>query len=178
MNQMEAQMDNNLEKKINTRSNHRIAIGVILILFGAATLLQHWLDIGNYFILIIGLGMLAWGSVSRRTGWIIPGGILTGIGLGILAIEGPWRFPAVDQNGIFLICFALGWFLITLLTAIFTCTQWWALIPGGIMVLIGASVLVTNGSIRWEDLNLVYAAILIVVGLILLIYRGRTKKDD
>ena len=171
-------MDTNLEKKINNRRSHRIAGGVILILFGMATLLQHWFDIGNYVVLLLGLGMLSWGSVSRRTGWIIPGGVLSGIGLGILAMESPWRFPIDNQNGLFLLCFALGWFLITILTAIFTCTQWWALIPGGIMALIGGSILVTNGAVRWMDLNLVYALILIVVGLILLVTRGRSRKND
>jgi hypothetical protein len=174
---MEAQMEPVLEQKINTRRNHRLAVGAILILFGAATLLQRWFDIGNYFILLLGLAMLVWGSISHRTGWIIPGGVLTGIGLGILANEGPWRFPAADQNGVFLVCFAFGWFLITLLTAVFTCTQWWALIPGGIMALIGGSILITHGAIRWQDLNLVYAAVLIAVGLVLVVYRGRPKKN-
>ena len=171
-------MGTNLEKKINNRRSHRIAGGVILILFGMATLLQRWFDIGNYAVLLLGLGMLGWGSVSRRTGWIIPGGVLSGIGLGILAMEGPWRLPIENQNGLFLLCFALGWFLITILTAIFTCTQWWALIPGGIMALIGGSILVTNGIVRWMDLNLVYAIILIVVGLILLVTRSRSRKND
>jgi hypothetical protein len=171
-------MDSNLEKKINHRHNHGIIVGVVLILLGAGTLLQHWFDIGNFIVLLLGVGMLVWGSVSRRVGWIIPGGVLTGIGLGILATEGPWQIPTADQNGIFLVCFAFGWFLITILTALFTCTQWWALIPGGIMALIGGSILVTNGSIRWEDLNLVYAVILISVGLFLLVYRGRIKKND
>ena len=81
---------------------------------------------------------------------IIPGGVLTGIGLGILAMQVPVQFPAVDQNSIFLLCFALGWFLITLLTALFASTQWWALIPGGIMALIGGSLLIANGpSVGW-----------------------------
>ena len=171
-------MDSNLEKKTSHRRNHGIAVGVVLILLGAGTLLQRWFDIGNFIVLLLGVGMLVWGSVSHRSGWIIPGGVLTGIGLGILATEGPWQFPAADQNGIFLLCFAFGWFLITLLTALFTCTQWWALIPGGIMAGIGGSILVTNGNIRWEDLNLVYAVVLISIGLILLVYRGRTKKND
>ena len=171
-------MDPILEKKINRRRNHRIAAGVILVLFGIATLLQRWLDIGNYIVIVLGVGMLVWGSVSHRSSWIIPGGVLSGIGLGILAMQGPWQIPIADQNGVFLLCFALGWFMITLLTALFTCTQWWALIPGGIMALIGGSILVTNGTIRWMDLNLVYAAILIVVGLILLVFRGRPKKND
>ena len=171
-------MEQNSEKKINRRHNSRIAAGVILIVFGAATLLQRWLDIGNYIVLLLGFGMLIWGSVSHRTGWIIPGGVLTGIGLGVLAMQGPWQFPVADQSGIFLVCFAMGWFLITLLTALFTCTQWWALIPGGIMALLGGIILFTNGATPWMDLNLVYAVILIVIGLILLVFRGRSKKND
>ncbi len=171
-------MDSNLEKKIDNRRNHRIAAGVILIIFGVASLLQRWLDIGNYIILLLGLGMLVWGSISRRTGWIIPGGVLTGIGLGILATESGWIFPLADQDGVFLLCFALGWFLITLLTAIFTSIQWWALIPGSIMTLIGAGILATNGVVRWADLNLVYAVILIVVGLVIITYKGRSKKNE
>ena len=171
-------MEPNYENKINRRRNHRIVAGVILVLFGLATLLQRWLDIGNYIVIVLGVGMLVWGSISHRSGWIIPGGVLSGIGLGILAMQGPWQIPIADQNGVFLLCFAMGWFLITLLTALFTCTQWWALIPGGIMALIGGSILVTNGAIRWMDLNLVYAVILIVIGLILLVTRGREKNNS
>jgi len=171
-------MEQNYENKINRRRNHRIVAGVILVLFGLATLLQRWLDIGNYIVIVLGVGMLVWGSVTHRSGWIIPGGVLSGIGLGILAMQGPWQIPIADQNGVFLLCFAMGWFLITLLTALFTCTQWWALIPGGIMALIGGSILVTNGAIRWMDLNLVYAFILIVIGLILLVFRGREKNNS
>ena len=174
---LEAHMDQNSENKINYRRNPRVVAGVILVLLGAATLLQRWLNIGNTIVLLLGLGFLIWGSVSHRTGLIIPGGVLSGIGLGILAIQGPWRLPLAGQNGIFLLCFALGWFLITLLTALFTCTQAWALIPGGIMALIGGAILVTNGAFRWLDLNLVYAAILILIGLVLLLFRGRPGKN-
>ncbi len=170
-------MDPSTENKIPHRFNHQLAGGIALILIGAAILLGRWLDIGSYTVILLGSAMLVWGSLSRRTGWIIPGGVLTGIGLGILVMNGPWRIPQVDQNGVFLLCFALGWFLITLLTALFTCTQWWALIPGGIMAFIGGTILVTNGAVRWEDLNLVYAFLLILVGLVLLTLSGRRKKN-
>ena len=170
-------MDTTPENKIDNHHNHRIAAGVILITIGAATLLQHWLNIGDYIVFSLGLGMLIWGSVSRCTGWIIPGGVLTGIGLGILAMEGHWFFPIANQNGVFLICFALGWFLITVLTTMFTCTQWWALVPGGIMALVGSSILAMNGDVRWEDLNLVYAVLLLFTGLFLLAYKGHSKKN-
>lgn len=101
-------MNSILEKKINRRSNHRIVAGVILVLFGIATLLQRWLDIGNYIVLLLGLAMLGWGSVSHRSGWIIPGGVLSGIGLGILAMQGPWQIPVAVQNGVFPALFCPG----------------------------------------------------------------------
>jgi hypothetical protein len=57
---LEAYMDPISEKIIDRRRNHRIAAGVILVLFGMATLLQRWLDIGNYIVLLLGLAMLVW----------------------------------------------------------------------------------------------------------------------
>ncbi len=170
-------MNSEIEKKITPRHNQRLFVGVILVLFGAMLLFQRWFDITTYAFLLLGFAMLAWGSLTHRTGWLIPGGVLSGIGLGILAMEGPWNFPAEMQGGIFLVCFAFGWFAITLLSAIFTCTQWWALIPGGIMAVIGGAILVTRGGIHWQDLNLVYAAVLIVVGLLLLFFRSRPRQE-
>ena len=167
-----------IDKNPNKQHNPSLAAGIILVIIGVAILLLHWLDIGNIIVLLLGLGFLIWGSLSHKGGLIIPGGVLTGIGLGILAMEGPWHFPVENQNGIFLLCFALGWFLITLLTSLFACSMWWPLIPGGIMALIGGTILVTNGQVRWEDMNLVYAAILILVGLFLVIYRGRLRKNQ
>jgi uncharacterized membrane protein HdeD (DUF308 family) len=170
-------MKPSLEKKNNSIQSHRLAAGILLILLGLTVLLQQWFDVSSFAILLLGWAMLAWGSFSHRSGWIIAGGVLSGIGLGILAMEGPWNFPAEQQSGIFLLCFAMGWFLITLLTAIFTCAQWWALIPGGIMAVIGGSILVTRGAVRWQDLNLVYAPTLIFVGAFLLVYKGRSRKN-
>ncbi len=170
-------MNSSIEKKPTPRHNQQLFVGILLVLVGAVLLLQRWFNITTYAFLLLGLSMLAWGSLTRRTGWLIPGGVLSGIGLGILVMEGPWKFPAETQGGVFLLCFAFGWFAITLLSAIFTCTQWWALIPGGIMAVIGGAILVTNGGIRWQDLNLFYAAVLIVVGLLLLFFRGRTRRE-
>ncbi len=170
-------MEPSPEKKPARRSNHAFAAGIILILIGAAALLGRWLNIGAYTVLLLGLAMLVWGCLVRRTGWIIPGGVLTGIGLGILAMEGPWRFPAADKNGVFLLGFAIGWFLITVLTGIFTCTQWWALIPGGIMAVLGGSILVTDGTLRPEDMNLIYAGLLILGGVAFLLFGLRGRRN-
>jgi len=172
-------MDTNLEPKSTNRHNPRLIAGIILILIGVVNLLQRWVNIDNYITLLLGIGMLTLGSVLHRGGWLIPGGVLTGIGLGILVTEGPWSIPGLDHSGLFLLCFAVGWFLITALSALFTtCTLWWALIPGGIMAVLGIIMLATRGNVRWEDLNLVFAAILITIGVTLLSSKSRAKKSD
>ena len=172
-------MDTNLEPKNTNRHNPRLVAGIILILIGTVNLLQRWLDIGSYVTLLLGIGMLVLGSATHKRGWIIPGGVLTGIGLGIAISEGPWRIPGLDHSGLFLLCFAVGWFLITALSALFTdCTMWWALIPGGIMAVLGITMLVTRGNVRGEDLNLLFAAILMVIGVTLIATRGRVKKSN
>lgn len=155
---------------------HSVAGGIILILVGVGTLLSHWLalDLGMYLVLLLGVGMLAWGAFSRSVGWIIPGGILSGIGTGILVFDGPWEIARTYQPGIFLLCFAIGWFLIPLFTRLFTpCTHWWPFIPGSIMALIGATLLFVHGSQREDVVNLLQATLLILAGLFLVLRKRR-----
>ena len=126
-------MNSNTEPKKIDRHTHAVVGGIILILIGVGNLLAHWfvLDVGIYLPLLLGLGMLAWGAFSHSQGWIIPGGILSGIGIGMLVFSGPWKIASEYQPSVFLLCFALGWFLIPLFTRLFTsCMHWWPFIPG------------------------------------------------
>jgi hypothetical protein len=168
------------ETEKNLHRNHGLGGGIALILIGIALLLNQWLDIGSYLVLLIGAGFLVWGVLSRRGGLIIPGGVLSGIGLGILATEGPWNIPVANPNGMFLICFALGWFLITLLTGLFTgYTQWWPIIPGGIMAILGAVVLLRGDPRVWQEYSgWIVSFILILLGVYLIVRRGRVKNPD
>jgi len=79
-----------------------------------------------------------------------------------------------DDGGLFMLAFAGGWFLITLLTALFTDrTQWWPIIPGTIMALIGLAA--GFGSIFATTLTLLgklWPIALILVGLYVL-FAGR-----
>ncbi|HLF02408.1 MAG TPA: hypothetical protein VI547_10565, partial [Anaerolineales bacterium] len=53
------------------------------------------------------------------------------------------------QGAIFLLCFALGWVTITVLSLL-TARKfvWWPLIPGGIMALIGGSLLAGGAALE------------------------------
>ena len=163
------------ETEKNLHRNHGLGGGIALILIGIALLLNQWLNIGSYLVLLIGVGFLVWGAFSRKGGLIIPGGVLSGIGLGILVYEGPWSIPMANPNGLFLLCFALGWFLITLLTGLFTCrTQWWPIIPGGIMAILGATVLLRGDPQVWQDYSgWIVSLILILLGVHLIVRRTR-----
>jgi hypothetical protein len=68
---------------------------------------------------------------------LIPGGLLSGIGLGGLLTAGPLQIVTGDLAvSLFLLTCALGWFSIAVLSHFFMRhTQWWAVIPGGMMAL-------------------------------------------
>jgi hypothetical protein len=168
------------ETEKNLHGNLGLGGGIGLVLIGAALLLNQWMDIGSYLVLLVGAGFLVWGALSRIGGLIIPGGVLTGIGLGILVYEERWNIPVANPNGLFLICFALGWFLIPLLTGLFTRrTQWWATVPGGIMAILGAAVLWRGDPRIWQDYSgCIVSLVLIVLGVYLIVRRDRAKNPD
>ncbi len=161
--------------------------GLILIAIGLLALaLQFWpIEVSyNIGLLIVpGLGalFLVWGILTHSDGLMIPGGILSGVGWGIYAIAGPFSiWPVENEGGGFLLCLGLGFGLITLTTAVFgEETHWWALIPGGIISFIGASVLF--GGILLAALAFVGKAwplALIILGLSILVRVRADKKEQ
>jgi hypothetical protein len=157
--------------------------GLILIGIGALALVGQLApnffgeELGIYFVLALGLLFLVWGIAARNIGPLIPGGILSGIGLGIILVESVNLPEGMDDGGLFMLAFALGWGLITLLSAVVTAkTQWWPLIPGGIMALIGLAVLFGGAFMQMlQWMGFLWPVILIVLGLALIIGAQRTK---
>jgi len=164
-------------------SRKRVIGGLALIVLGIIALVAQFVDIGETLGLLIlpGLGLifLIWGIVTRQSGLLIPGGILSGIGAGTLLITGPFEAASGDvQGGLFMLAFALGWFLIPVLSIIFTRdNHWWALIPGGIMALIGGGLLFGGAALAiLEFLGTIWPVFLILGGLYLLLRRSTTNK--
>lgn len=160
--------------------------GLILVTIGLIALagqfidLNSFPDLGLFIVPAIGVILLFWGVISRDAGPIIPGGIMSGIGLGILLIAGPIEIVSnQNEGGVFMLSFAMGWVLITVLTAVFTSeTHWWALIPAAIMGLIGGAILV--GGIFETALTLLgklwpVALIALGAGILLQSVRGKTS---
>lgn len=151
--------------------------GLLLLGAGIVTLIGQLMpgvwgqSFSTFLLLGLGLVFMAAGIYSRQDGWFIPGGILTGLGAGVALLASSWsnRLPG-EEGGWFLIIFALGWFLIPVMSSLFSDeNHWWALIPGGIIGLVGAAVLFQG--VFMDALELVgklWPLALIVAGALLL----------
>src|SRR5919109_4420166 len=132
--------------RTSSNRRNRWLAGVALIAIGLLVLAGQVVNVGALALLFLpalGVIFLLWGIGARTVGLMIPGGILLGIGLGIYLAGGPLSYLGDPAKGAaFLISFALGWAIITLLSALFADrTHWWPLVVGGILALIGAATM-------------------------------------
>lgn len=161
--------EQNLIVSESKSTKNGLTAGIILVVIGLGMLLFQLIDQPLLFPLVLGAVFLIAGMVTRKAGLLIPGGIIGGVGLGAMSIELAWLYPtgSVESGGVFLIIFSLGWFLITLLSKLFTDeTQTWALIPGGIIAGIGGLVLMGQTGLNiLEVAGRFWPVILVVIGL-------------
>jgi len=169
--------ETNLHNAETNRSRRGWVGGLILILVGGLALLAQFVDLNGLLVLpALSACFLLWGILTRQTGLVIPGGILGGIALGADLVEGPFATLGDPGNGgVFMLSFALGWALITLVSFYTNRNgrpSLWPLIPGGIMAAIG-SVLLAGGKaltiLNW--LGMGWPVILIAMGLYLIFRR-------
>ena len=112
--------------------------GSILILAGVLFFLQEFQILGSAFeylwviLMAVGSGAFLWMYFSRREQWwaVIPG--LTLLGLTLLGLENIIQvFPDDSWMGaLFLGCIGLAFWLVYLKRR----EQWWAIIPGGVLL--------------------------------------------
>ncbi len=124
-------------------------------------------DIGRFVTLFIGLALLAVFVLRREYGFLVPGSLLTGVGIGI-ALE-----PATSgdiETGVMMLSIAGGFLGIWVLGSIYRLRQnhWWPLIPGGILTLVG---LVQISRTETEGAVHLWPILLVVLGALVL---GRT----
>lgn len=144
-------------------------LGLMLIAIGTALLLALTTGAGGEVLVgLLGLAFLAAYATTRAYGFLVPGGILTGLGAGILtaARSGPDEAVVLGLGA--------GFLVIALMSALVgprPAAWWWPLIPGGVLSAVAAA-----GLTDVDDLPayLVPAA-LIVVGVTLLLRRGRSS---
>lgn len=159
----------------------RIA-GIVLVAIGLFVLTMQLVNFDAHelfgFLILPGIGaiLVLAGIFSHNAGAIIPGGILSGIGWGALAVHYLELSYADSSTGAaFLFVFALGWVSITVATALFTAkTHWWPLIPAAAVTLAGLIAIDPVAVEPYLDLlEKVWPLALIVAGVVVLFRAGK-----
>ncbi len=146
--------------------NKKIANGSMLIALGAAILLIQNMDNmseGIPFIIIGGIFLVIY-FLKEKSGFLIPGCILSGIGIGAIGDDYIRWMGDFEVVGL-----GLGFMAIYFIQKVHDKkSHWWPLIPG--VILIGNGLADSHGVIRnfWP-------AILIIIGVYLLV---KNKDDD
>ena len=150
--------------------------GVILIAIGSAIAAVTWFGIGGEItVLVIGLVFLVAYTATRNYGFLVPGGILAGLGLGILAQP---LVPTGYDGAPVLLGLGAGFVGIYVVDELVThrVTRWWPLVPGLGLLAIGA--LIAAGAYGALDMVGAYAVpvLLILLGVWFLVRPRRTVR--
>jgi hypothetical protein len=142
------------------------ALGLLLIGLGAFLAVVLLTDLGGeVIVLTVGVVFLLAYAFTRTYGLLIPGGIVTGLGAGIL-IE-----SAGGPTGTVVLGLGAGFLTIALVDVLVSPGReawWWPLIPGGILTVTGAS-----DTAGWQNTGaFVVPAVLIAVGLLIMLRRS------
>ena len=115
-------------------NRRQIIPGLILITLGTVFLLMQYFEFGpGLFLALFGLVFLIAYVFTRGYGFLIPGCILAGLGIG-LAFERAVMQPDVAVS----IGLGLGFIAIFAVQLVVGgSSHWWPLVPGGILVLAG-----------------------------------------
>lgn len=155
------------------RDNAAVTLGSVLVVVGAVLLAGRLSDVvaAGGAALVIGLGFLTWWAFSGNYGLLLPAGVLSGLGAGLMLDEaGFYGNPVALGLG-------LGFIAIYVLDAVRSRarTSWWPLVPGVVLVLAG---LLQNTS-GWSALGgLGWPLFLIVIGIVIVggaLSRRRTR---
>lgn len=166
-----------MQPQVNPKDNRNsgaLVGAVLLIVIGAGALVAN-LGGGkageNAIPLAIGVAFMVAYALTRRYGYLVPGGILSGIGAGILAA---FLVGATDSGPYAVIGGGLGFVLIYAIDLLASGQRahWWPVIPGGVMLLVGGGLATNNEGLisrvgTWSPL------LLVALGVWILVARGR-----
>ena len=140
---------------------------LVLIGIGVVLFVAQLTEVGaEAVVAVIGAGFLIAYAATRTYGLLIPGSIMTGLGIGII-IENE---ALGSQGEPVLLGLGIGFLAIYAVDAVVRRAEahWWPVIPGGIITTIG--VLIGTGRESWlENAGSWWPAILIVIGGLILL---------
>ena len=149
----------------------QIIFAIILIVMGVAGLLARvWQpsgNVGGWVVAVIGLGFLGAFFYTHRYGYLVPGGIMTGLGAGIVMSQGFTWASSESEGGAVVLGLGAGFLLIWAIGTLLQLAEhhWWPLIPGGILATVGTALLVGGGAIRALDY---WGVILVAIGIVII----------
>lgn len=148
-------------------------VGLVLVFSGVALLGVFQLSIPAAIApALVGAALLGAFALTRSYGFLVPGGVLTGLGIGLLVETRQGTGGAVP------IGLGAGFVFVTLLDHLSAggrSGRWWPLLPGGVLLVIGlAQYLESRGILvplaRW------WPALLVIAGVWRL-YRQRRARQ-
>lgn len=148
----------------------QIVFAIVLIVVGivglAARFWQPTPDLGGWIVAAIGLGFLAAFAATRHYGYLVPGGIMTGLGIGIVTSQTVAWTTSEGEGGAVVVGLALGFISIAVIGNVVRLERptMWALIPGGILGAVGSALLVGKGAVQLLDW---WGVGLVVIGLVI-----------
>ena len=149
----------------------RLTAGAILIAVGLAFFLIPRFDVLKVEYLLLGLGLIFLVSyfVSKRYGLLVPGGVLTGLGLGEILDPSVRAFGDGEQLGL-----GAGFLAIYFIALAYQRnTHWWPLIPGGFLILSGLDLTEEAAEYLFDN----WPLMLVLVGVFLVIAGLRSRRD-
>jgi len=148
----------------------RMAAAVILIVVGvgslAVQLLDLTADVGGLVVTIIGVAFLVAFAFTRQYGYLVPGGIMTGLGVGIVA-SGRLAMADEQTGGAIVLGLGLGFLSIWVIGTIVHVIRhhWWPIVPGGILAVVGVALLIGGQAVSLLDY---WGVVIVAIGLIVL----------
>lgn len=159
--------------------NGRLFGGLALIVVGLLVLLANTTQselLGLMFMPGLGIALLAYGLYTREYGFVVPGGIVTGLGLGILFAVRILTLEGTGTAGVIMLGLAAGFLAISVFSPYVGKPFFsWPIIPAGIIGLIGVMLLV--GGVMLDVLAFVSNAwpiFLVAAGLLVIFWPRRT----
>jgi hypothetical protein len=141
-----------------TRSGPRdqVAFAVILIIVGVVGLATQVLEpapqLGGWVVLLIGVAFLGAYAYSARYPFLVPAGIMSGLGAGIVISQ---VAPVTDEQSGGLVVLGLGlgflsvWIIGTLVRA--AGNHLWPTVPGVILTAVGSALLIGGQAVDLLD---------------------------
>jgi len=139
-----------------------VAGGSLIVLGGLFYVLQAFDRVGySVFFLLIGGAFLAAYFYAKEFGYLVPACVLLGLGLGQIG-----RGTILDFGNETLLGLGAGFVAIFVIALVYERrSPWWALIPGGVLIVLGLPA--SETIIRWLFEHWPVALMLIGLGILL-----------